>query len=449
MDSIFARLLLAEDPEQAMREDMAAAIAARRVEGPVVREPGETLKLLMVGYAGAGNIGADIRIHETARQLRALFGRDRLTLGLITRGTSTVALDDVEVESWGGYFPATMDGVIARYDAVLVCEGSLFKSNFSNILTTMLAGALGMASAQGKPAIAYGVEAGAMDAEMTAFVQEVCRDSLIFCRSAGSLVQVRDTLRLAAEPGADTAWTFEPAPPAAARAILTEAGWNGRDPILALCPINPFWWPVKPDLLRMLSGDVGSEDHYDLILYHHRSEDSDAKFARYVGALATAAAAHIAETGAFPVVIGMERLDRAACTALAAALPRRAPVFTSADQDARHMVAILRLAALVVSSRFHAVVTAMPGGVATIGVTMDERLHNLMAESGRPERAIPVDDPALAETLSAAMRAAHAEGAVAGACASEMAGRQLLRQAQMGRDLMEALARRYARSISM
>lgn len=441
MDQVAARLMLAEDPEAAMLEDMAAAIRARRSAGVAAPTPGEKLRLLLVGYSGAGNIGADIRVHEIVRQLRAIYGRDRLTLALITRGSATVALDDVALEHFGGYFPTGMAEVIERYDAVLICEGSLFKSNFSNTLTTMLAGALGMAGAQGKPAISYGVEAGAMDAGITAFVQEFCRESLIFCRSAGSLAQVRDVLGLAAQPGADTAWSFTPAPPVEARAILREAGWNGSDPILALCPINPYWWPVKPDILRLFAGDVGSEDHYDSILYHHRSDDTDKRFARYIDALAQAAATHIAATGGFPVVIGMERLDRAACLALAAALPGAAPVITSADQDARHMVAILRQASMVVSSRYHAVVTAMPAGVPTIGVTMDERLRNLLRESGLPDLSIPVDDPTLAATLSATMRAADADRAAVGDSLRAMVEQQRAAQERMGRDVAHALHR--------
>src|ERR1044072_3592052 len=149
MDNTFARLLLAEDQEAAMREDMAAAIAASHAGVGLARSP---LRLLLVGYGGAGNIGADIRILETARQLRAIFGKDAIALGMISRGGSTAPVDGVVVELSDRYFPDFLADTISRYDAALVCEGSLFKANFLHTLATMLAGALGIAAAQGKPA---------------------------------------------------------------------------------------------------------------------------------------------------------------------------------------------------------------------------------------------------------------------------------------------------------
>ena len=441
MDNTFARLLLAEDQEAAMREDMAAAIAASHAGVGLARSP---LRLLLVGYGGAGNIGADIRILETARQLRAIFGKDAIALGMISRGGSTAPVDGVVVELSDRYFPDFLADTISRYDAVLVCEGSLFKSNFSNTLATMLAGALGIAAAQGKPAIAYGVEAGAMDEPLADFVKAHCARSTVFCRSQGSLDIVRNDLGFDATLGADTAWTFEAAPPDAARRLLSDAGWNAADPILALCPINPFWWPVKPDVMRALTGDdAGEGAHYNTIFYHHHSDDADAKFARYIAAMAEAAAAYARATGAFPVVIGMERLDRTACSLLSAALPGHPPVFTSETLDARHIAGLLRQASLVISSRYHAVVLAMSGKVPTIGITMDERLRNLMAEYGRPDLSIDVDTPDLGHCLAEALQAVIGAGETTRGELDRFVGRQLVRQGRMGQRLAAVIADAY------
>jgi len=48
--------------------------------------------------------------------------------------------------------------------------------------------------------------------------------------------------------GSDTAWTFEPLPPDYGNEVLRKAGWDGVTPVLVVCPINPFWWPVKASL---------------------------------------------------------------------------------------------------------------------------------------------------------------------------------------------------------
>ena len=53
----------------------------------------------------------------------------------------------------------------------------------------------------------------------------------------------------------------------------------------------------------------------------------------------------------------------------------------------------------MVSSRYHACVTTMAGGVISAGITMDERIRNLMADRGTPHLALEVDDPQLEDHL--------------------------------------------------
>ena len=65
------------------------------------------------------------------------------------------------------------------------------------------------------------------------------------------------------------------------------------------------------------------------------------------------------------------------------------------------MVSILRVCRLMVSSRYHGIVTSMPALVPSAGITMDERIRNLMNERGHKDLLMNVDDPDLAErTLS-------------------------------------------------
>ena len=68
------------------------------------------------------------------------------------------------------------------------------------------------------------------------------------------------------------------------------------------------------------------------------------------------------------------------------------------------LVSILREAHLMVSSRFHGIVTCMPAFVASAGVTMDERIRNLMNERGHSDLMLTVDDPELEEKLVVIMR---------------------------------------------
>ena len=50
----------------------------------------------------------------------------------------------------------------------------------------------------------------------------------------------------------------------------------------------------------------------------------------------------------------------------------------------------------MLSSRFHAIVTSMPGRVPSAGVTMDERIRNLMRERGHDHLLMRVEETDLA-----------------------------------------------------
>jgi hypothetical protein len=140
----------------------------------------------------------------------------------------------------------------------------MFKSKFASALSTMMAGAMGMAIAERKLSVGYGAEAGSMTPTLKEFVRDVCKGSLVLCRNEPSR-EVLHELGIRTTSGADTAWTFEPAPLSRGAQLLRDAGWDGRQKILVVCPINPFWWPVKPDLLKAAAHTLGGQykhEHY-------------------------------------------------------------------------------------------------------------------------------------------------------------------------------------------
>ena len=94
----------------------------------------------------------------------------------------------------------------------------------------------------------------------------------------------------------------------------------------------------------------------------------------------------------------MERLDAVACRDIAVEIPGT-PIFTSDEFDMFQIVSILRQCAYMVSSRYHGIVTCMPSLVASAGVTMDERIRNLMRERGHQHLFLTVDDPDLGPKL--------------------------------------------------
>jgi polysaccharide pyruvyl transferase WcaK-like protein len=398
----------AVDADKALMASMAAGIELSATRYALDRgatwEPGQPLKLLLAGYCGTRNTGADVRVEEMIRQLRHLFGDEHIDLSVLT----------IHPENSRGYFrtvkqlhlpqiyPAFLVQTVHEMHGVLACEGSMFKSKFANALSTMMVGALGLALAEGKLAVGYGGEAGTMDPALEALVRRYVRGALVIARNEAS-AGVLEPLGVSTRLGTDTAWTFEAAAPERAEAVLREAGWNGGDNLLALCPINPFWWPVKPDvgkgMLHALTG-AHARDHYASVYFHAAGPEVERQQEAYLDAIADA----VLRLGSrvTPVCVGMEMLDRGACEGLSERLGG-APVIVSDEHDMYDMVAVLRRCAMVASSRYHALVTSMPAGVPSVGITMDERIANLMMDRGTPELALQVSDPDLADGLHEAL----------------------------------------------
>ena len=364
--------------------------------------PGEKLKILFAGYNGTRNTGSDLRVQEILRQVRHVLGAENVEFSVMTQnfdrtkgyfdGARQVHLPDV-------YPPFLFREVHANH-GVVACEGSMFKSKFANALTTMMIGSLGIACAENKLSVAYGGDAGHMDDLIKSMCARYAGESLVITRSLESQ-QLLSGLGVPNELGADTAWTFEPQPREYALKALRELGWDEKTPILALCPIHPFVWPVRASigkyLARVTSGAY-KDSQYRTVYFFESGAEVDRKFAHYVSGYAKAAKAFLQKHRVFPILVAMERLDAVACREIAKEIPGT-PVLTSDDYDMFQMVSILRACTYMVSSRYHGIVTCMPAQVVSAGVTMDERIRNLMRERGHQHLVLNVDDPDLEPKL--------------------------------------------------
>ncbi|MGA7855917.1 MAG: polysaccharide pyruvyl transferase family protein [Candidatus Acidiferrales bacterium] len=411
-------------------------------------KPGTPLKLLFAGYNGTRNTGSDVRVEEMMRQVRRILGEENLALSVmsqdfnLTRGyfgnARQVHLPDV--------FPPFLHSEVRRNDGVVACEGSMFKSKFANALTTMMIGALGIASAQNKLSVAYGAEAGQMDPVLQKMCSRYCRDSLVITRNVESQA-VLGKLGVPTELGTDTAWTFEPLGSEYGHKALQDAGWDGVTPVLAVCPINPFWWPVKASLAKWVAHSVAGaykKSYYRTIYFHRSGAQVDNAYEKYLSEMAAGVANYRSSRKVFPVLIAMEMLDRDACERVAEKLGG-APVFASDQLNMYELVSILRAADRVLSSRYHAIVTSMPAGVPSAGVTMDERIRNLMRERGHEQLLMRVDEPELADRIVAALHALDAQAEEIRDAMGQTVARNLQLMARMGTYFEEQVARRYPR----
>jgi polysaccharide pyruvyl transferase WcaK-like protein len=408
--------------------------------------PGEKLKLLFAGYNGTRNTGSDVRVQEMLRQVRHVLGAEQVDFSVMTQdfgrtkgyfeGTRQVYLPDV--------YPPFLFREVKQNHGVVACEGSMFKSKFANALTTMMIGSLGLASAENKLSLAYGGEAGHMDGLIESMCERYVQESLVITRNVESQTLL-NSLGITTELGTDTAWTFEPYPPEYARKVLRESGWDEKTPILVLCPIHPFVWPVKASVAKYIaSATTGAykDSQYRTVYFFESGAEVDRKFQHYISAVTKATQSFLQRHRVFPILVAMERLDAVACREIAAKIPGT-PVFTSDDYDMFQLVSILRACTYMVSSRYHGIVTCMPNLVASAGVTMDERIRNLMRERGHGHLLLTVDDPNLETKLIQMMDTLVAEADSVREGIGSTVVRNLKVMARMGTFLEDAVRRTY------
>ena len=408
--------------------------------------PGQKLKLLFAGYNGTRNMGSDVRVEEMLRQLRHILGAGKVEFSVMTQ----------TFERSQGYFPETQQVLlpqifppflaseVPRHHGVVACEGSMFKSKFANALTTMMIGSLGIAAAQNKLSIGYGAEAGHMDPMLAKMCGRYCKNSLIITRNEESRGILRE-LGVPTELGTDTAWTFEPLPTDYGQQVLRDVGWDGKTRVLVVCPINPFEWPVKASVgklaARKLTGAY-KDSHYRSVYFHNSGPEADRAYEQYLSAIANAVAAFRQQRNVFVVLVATERLDARPAGKIAEKLGG-VPVLSSDDYNMYQIVSILRACHLMASSRYHGIVTSMPGLVPSAGITMDERIRNLMRERGHPDLLMTVDDPDLEDRLRLALERLYTDGESIVAGIGRTVVRNLKLMARMGVHFEEEVQRRY------
>src|SRR6202011_2181731 len=129
---------------------------------------------------------------------------------------------------------------------------------------------------------------------------------------------------------------------------------------------------------------------------------ADRALEHYLNSIANAVAAFRQQRKVFVVLAATERLDARPAGRISDKLGG-VPVLSSEDYKMHELVSILRACHIMVSSRYHGIVTSMPGMVPSAGITMDERIRNLMRERGHQDLLMNVDDPDLESRLLGAL----------------------------------------------
>lgn len=355
-------------------------------------EIGNKLKILLLGYNGARSTGADVRVAVIAKELDRLFGKENIEISVMT-------LDSANSK---GYFEPHIRLIKLSYiyfmdilkacsshHMIVLCEGATLKSKFSNALTLCFCQAAGTMKKQKKPCIAFGVEAGEMDEFIIKAVREMCDKTYFIARSKESLRRI-NVLGLEGHLGTDVAWTFESKPENKDRIKkdLLTSGWDGKKPLLGISVMNPYCWPIKPSIFKLIRSVITNkwDLHYKKWYYFSGSKEKEKLFDEYLKNIAFAINKYSEVMDFHTVIIGMDAHDVRAAKKLQTHLKKPGIFFSSKNYDGYEIKEILSSVILLITSSYHSRVLSLATKVPAIALSMDEDLKNIFNETGQVEK---------------------------------------------------------------
>ena len=341
------------------------------------------LRVLMLGYSGANNTGAEALLLADIEDVRTVLGPDAMITipslnppNLRRYVKETPRLRIVRLPT---IFFSTLRRLVRENDLVMLVEGSTYMDTWSSALLWAYLWTTRCAYAMGKPCMAYAVDTGELKSAFNRRLMrtEASKTSLIITRAAAAAERLRSLgVRAPLEVTADNAFNFSTDP---ADADLLSREWPeaGSD-VVGMALVDFYQWPV------VMKCWGRKEDCYKWPYFFSRSPERTRATDELARTYAALADDLIANHGKSVALIGMEGLDRVLLEKVHACMahPGRARIFSSNDYNASQMTSILRSLRLLLTSRYHACVLAQAAHVPQIAVGHDLRLKTIYQELG-------------------------------------------------------------------
>ncbi len=344
-------------------------------------------KVLLLGYNGANNTGAEALLLSDIQDVRAILGPNALiTIPAIdaTNLRRYVKEDaNTHVVQLPMVFFLPLRRLVQEHDLIMLVEGSTYMDTWTSAILWAYLWTTHCAHEQGKHCIAYAVDAGTLKHSYNRLLvrSEASETDLIIARAGAAAERLRGFgVKAPIEVTADNAFNFSP-DPADADFLLRE--WpEAKERPVGLAIVDFYQWPVvmRPWGKR--------EDCYKWPYYFSRSRERSAATAKLVDGYAALADCIIREHNRPVVLIIMEQLDDKLAQMVQARMahPEQARIFSSHQYNASQMTTLLRSLDLLVTSRYHACVLSLAAQIPQLAVGHDLRLKSIYEELGLRER---------------------------------------------------------------
>jgi hypothetical protein len=263
-------------------------------------------RVLVVGYNGANNTGAEALLQTDLRDLRSVLPHAQVTVPTLSEANLRRYLQegpDLRIEPMPTLFFRKLRRLVREHDLIMLVEGSAYMDTWTSALLWYFLWATQCAHSFGKPCLAYAVDAGDLSPSTGDWSA-----TWPASRTSSSPGPGRPAERLHAygvtapiEVTADNALTFLPRP--------EDTGWLGRewpeaaDGAIGLAVVDFHLWPV---VIRPWGRQA---DCYKWPYYFSRSPQRAQATSTLAQGYAELADRLIREQGRPVALICMEQLD--------------------------------------------------------------------------------------------------------------------------------------------
>lgn len=343
-------------------------------------------RVLLLGYSGANNTGAEALLLADIDDVRAVLGPQAvITIPSLNPPNSRRYVKEtpnVRIAPLPTIFFPALRRLVREHDLIMLGEGSTYMDTWSSIMLWAYLWTTRCADTMGKPCLAYAVDAGEMKSAFDRWLvrREASKTSLIITRAPAAAERLRAFgVTAPLDVTADNAFNYHPDP--ADTGLLSRAWPEAGPHVVGMALVDFYQWP----LIMKLWG--AKEDCYRWPLYFTHSPERNRATEALARAYAALADDLINRHSTSVALIGMEALDEVLLRRVRSHMshPDGAQIFSSREYNASQMVALLRSLELLLTSRYHACVLSLAAQIPQIAVGHDLRLKTIYQELGLEE----------------------------------------------------------------
>ncbi len=337
-------------------------------------------RILLVGYNGANNTGAEAKLLVSINEIRSVLGSDahftvpslnEANLRRYLTESPTLKIECVRPS----LFFLDVRKFVKQSDLIILVEGSFYMDTWGSALLWCYLLATRYAHSMKKPCVAYAVDAGSAGRLNRWLIRrEASKTDLILARTQKAAERLKEWgVKAPIEVTADNAFAFQPNPQ---DKDLLKRVWPEASHVVGVAAEDIYVWPVK---IRLW-------DHkkycYRWPYYYTHSKASRKNSDVLAKVLARQAEDIIEEHDKDVALLSMEGLDAGFANKIQRLMKHseRTKVFTSSEYNASQMTSILRSLDLLITSRYHAGVLSLSSQVPQVAIGHDLRIRDFYAD---------------------------------------------------------------------